>query len=407
MLAAEWAQQSWFGFAISKAEDKVWWSGGGNGYLHTFDLKGTNLTRTSKKELNPIDLKPEDVAKLTEQMRANKVFKSGLCLDEPRGRLYTLDINGGTITAIDLKKPDAEKPPVGTLGGRPYDVSLGRGGHLLYVSDWSGRQVLVVDPTELRVVAKIPVGEHPNQIAVHPKDDRLFVACASSNSVHVIDTKKGVVTEVIYTALFPKAPEGTTPDAVTVSPDGKTLYVANADNNCVAVVDIEKPGESTVTGFIPTGWYPTAVAGTPDSKTILVGVGKGNQTKANPLYTKEELEKKEKDEVKQLARRLLPYPYIGTTLSGSLSIVPVPDENSRNGPRRSTRTARIPTRYSPPLHTPRRRRFPHAWATPAPSSTSSTSSRRTAPTIRSSATSPPARIPRATATRACACFRER
>ena len=327
VLAAEWARQSWFGFAVSRDEDRVWWSGGGNGYLHTFDLKDGQFTRTSKKEINPADLQPADVLKLADELKANKVFKSGLCLDEPRGVLYTLDVNGGTITALPLKGK-AEKDRVGKLGGRPYDVVVGTGGHLLYVSDWSRKQVLAVDPDELRVVAKIPVGEHPNQIAVHPKDGRLFVACASSNSVHVIDPKRGVVTEVIYTGLFPKAPEGTTPDAVAVSPDGKTLYVANADNNCVAVVDVEKANESIVKGFIPTGWYPTAVAVTPDSKTILVGVGKGNQTKPNPLYTKEQMEKKEKDEVKQIARRLLPYPYIGTTLSGALSIVPVPDEKT-------------------------------------------------------------------------------
>ncbi|MDB5312563.1 MAG: Phosphoesterase family protein, partial [Gemmataceae bacterium] len=192
--------------------------------------------------------------------------------------------------------------------------------------DWAGKQVLAVDPVELRTVARIPVGDHPTQIAPHPKDGRLFVACGSANGVWVIDPKRGVVTEVISTGLFPKAPEGSTPDAAAVSPDGKTLYVANADNNCVAVVDVEKPGESIVKGFIPTGWYPTAVAVTPDGKSILVGVGKGNQTRPNPLFTKEQLAAKEKDEVKRVARRILPYPYIGTTLSGALSIVPVPDE---------------------------------------------------------------------------------
>src|SRR5262249_55733281 len=60
---------------------------------------------------------------------------------------------------------------------------------------------------------------------------------------------------------------------------------------------------SQVVGFIPTGWYPTAVAVTPDGKNLLVGVGKGNQTKPNPFFT-----------------------YIGTMLSGALSIVPIPDE---------------------------------------------------------------------------------
>src|SRR6185295_15983654 len=128
---------------------------------------------------------------------------------------------------------------------------------------------------------------HPNQLAVHPKDDRLFVACASSNCVSVIDTKRGIVTETIFTALFPRSPEGSTPDALAVAPDGKTLYVANADNNCVAVVDIAAPNRSQVKGFIPTGWYPTAVAVTPDGKSLLVGVGKGNQTKPNPIGPKD------------------------------------------------------------------------------------------------------------------------
>src|SRR5581483_3724182 len=40
VVASERARQSWFGLAVSKAEDRVWWSGGGNGFLHEFELKG-------------------------------------------------------------------------------------------------------------------------------------------------------------------------------------------------------------------------------------------------------------------------------------------------------------------------------------------------------------------------------
>ena len=142
---------------------------------------------------------------------------------------------------------------------------------------------MVVDPVAFRVVARIPVGEHPNQIAFHPTDDRLFVACGSSNGVWVIDTKRGIVTETIFTGLFPRSPEGSTPDALALSPDGEMLFVANADNNCIAVIEVEHPNQIAVKGFIPTGWYPTAVAVTPDGKNFLVGVGKGNQSKANPI----------------------------------------------------------------------------------------------------------------------------
>ena len=336
VVAAERARQSWYGLAVSKAEDRVWWSGGGHGSLHTFDLRDGKFARTSKADVNPADLKPEDLAKLADELAAKPSFGSGLCLDEARGVLYALDIywqaggekkggevKPGRINAISLKDKSVK---TGQLVGRPYDVVVGPGGHLLYVSDWAGRQVLAVDPVTLAVAARIPVGDHPTQIARHPADGRLFVACGSADGVWVVDPKRGVVTEVINTKLFPKAPEGSTPDAVAVAPDGKTLYVANADNNCVCVVDVEAKDRSAVKGFIPTGWYPTAVAVTPDSKTLLVGVGKGNQSKANPLFTKEQLAAKEKDEVRAIARRLMPYPYIGTTLSGALSIVPVPDE---------------------------------------------------------------------------------
>jgi YVTN family beta-propeller protein len=297
--------QSWFGLALTPQEDRLWWSGGGNGQLHSYTLAKGKLQRTGPDEVLPPKNK-KDKDKNGEQ----KNFRSGLLLDGDH--LYSLDINAGTLSLIDLKSGDVVKK--GTLGGRPYDVVLAANRALLYVSDWAGRAVLAVSPDDLRPVAKIPVGEHPNQLAVHPKDGRLFVACASSNSVAVIDTKRGIVTETISTALFPKAPEGSTPCALAVAPDGKMLYVANADNNCVAMVDVREIDKSQVVGFIPTGWYPTSVAVTPDSKTLLVGVGKGNQTKANPIPKDAKPDKNGK----------LPYPYIGTTLSGALSVVPVP-----------------------------------------------------------------------------------
>jgi YVTN family beta-propeller protein len=304
-------RQSWFGLAITPGQDKLWWSGGGGNMLHAFELKDGKLSRTGPAE-------PPAQQREGNRDPKDQHFKSGLLLDAQRNVLYSLDIDAGLLSAVDLAGQQPERTL--KLGGRPYDIVLARNGSRLYVSDWAGRTVLAIDPGDLRVVAKISVGEHPNQIAPHPQDDRLFVACASSSHVAVIDTTRGIVTETISTALFPKAPEGSTPDALAVSPDGKKLYVANADNNCVAVIDIGAPNRSQVQGFIPTGWYPTAVAVTPDGKQLLLGVGKGNQTRANPRSPSEPPEDANKDRPRR------GYPYIGTTLSGALSIVPVPDE---------------------------------------------------------------------------------
>lgn len=306
--------QSWFGLAVSPNQDRVWWSGGGGKNLHGVQLANYRL---SKSEGPALDIPTAATDQPAEQNR----FKSGLCLSHDGKTLYSLDIEAGTITAINVATNKAVA--AGTLGGRPYDVVQGRGADLLYVSDWAGRAVVVVRPDDLRAIARIGVGEHPNQLALHPQDDRLFVACASSNNVAVIDTRRGIVTETITTSLFPRAPEGSTPDALCISPDGETLYVANADNNCVAVVEIEAAERSAVLGFIPTGWYPTALAVSRDGRTLLVGNGRGNATSANPILK----QPGDAEERKTAAGgRTLPYPYIGNTMAGSLSLIPLPDE---------------------------------------------------------------------------------
>ncbi len=313
-------RQSWFGLVLAPQQDRVWWSAGGAGMLHAYAIKQAKLVRTGPEEPDPAKLSQEDRDKLAKKTS----FKGGLFHDAASDTLYSLDINDGTLSR--LKAADASLIAVAPCGKRPYDIARGRNSALLYVSDWADSAVLAVEPRDLRVLARIRVGEHPNQLLPHHADDRLFVACASSNCVSVIDTKRGIVIETIMTALFPRSPEGTTPNALALAPDGKVLYVANADNNNVAVIDVAEPGKSQVKGFIPTGWYPTSVAVTPDGKNLLVGVGKGNQTRPNPFVKNQPGNRKDTLSPAEMARLQESYPYIGTTLFGALSVLSVPDE---------------------------------------------------------------------------------
>ena len=237
--------------------------------------------------------------------------------------LYSLDIDGGTITALDPDTLRVDRVRSGRT--RPYDVAVARNGTQLFVSDWAGRGVRRPGPGG-------PADDRPDRRGRAPQPDRrpspgrsdlrrlrveqLRLGHRHPSRDRHRDDPHGPV---------PRAPEGSTPDALAVAPDGKTLYVANADNNCVAVIDIAAAGRSQVKGFIPTGWYPTAVAVTPDGKNLLVGVGKGNQTKPNPIERK--TAKAEISDSPAVGPRR-PFPYIGTTLSGALSIVPVPDEKA-------------------------------------------------------------------------------
>ena len=210
VVTAEWARQSWFGLAVSTAEDKVWWSGGGNGYLHAFDVKAGKFERTSKKEINPAELKAADVLKLADELKANKVFKSGLLLDEARHVLYSLDVNGGTITAIGTTD---KKETVGTLGGRPYDVVVGPRRALAVrlrlgaanKSSWWIPQTL--QGAEAKIGGRrAPERRWPCTRRTGGCSWRARRAIRRQRHRH---RPKGVVTEtVIYTSLFPKAPAG-------------------------------------------------------------------------------------------------------------------------------------------------------------------------------------------------------
>jgi YVTN family beta-propeller protein len=172
--------------------------------------------------------------------------------------------------------------------------------------------VAVLDPTTLASVAEIPVGEHPNAMQFSKDARRLFVACANTNAVWVLDLATRQTVERIGVALSPKAPPGSTPNALALSPDGGTLLVANADNNTVAVVDVKHPGESRFQGFIPTGWYPTGVAYGPGGENVLVLSGKGLTPVPNPRGPQPVSGREDGT-------------YIGGMLNGALSMLKRPD----------------------------------------------------------------------------------
>src|SRR5262245_25527149 len=164
VLSRETVIQSWFGLAVAPDEKRVWWAGGGAGLVHTFDLIGDKLTRTGPTEPAPA----RGGRRGGGQPSAG--FRSGVCLAADGQALYSLDIEAGKIAIVSLDGAVTRSAPAGQ---RPYDVILSRNGALLYVSDWVGRQVLSLHPTDLRTIAQIPVGEHPNQMALHPRDHRL------------------------------------------------------------------------------------------------------------------------------------------------------------------------------------------------------------------------------------------
>lgn len=240
-------------------------------------------------------LEPQPPARIARE--GAPLFISGIAVHPLTGEIYLCNEANHEIWVLDERDFSLEQ--VIAVGSHPHTCVFGADQRHLYVSNWGGRSISVVDTESARRLHDLTVGVRPNDMALSP-DGRLFVACSGDNTVHVIQTrmleKKGEMAdssrrlwdgtrEIISTSLYPQSPEGSAPDAVAVAPDGRSLFVANADNNCVMVVDISgslneegaKYAEkiSVVNGFIPVGWYPTSLAVAPDNNTLLVGNGKG------------------------------------------------------------------------------------------------------------------------------------
>jgi YVTN family beta-propeller protein len=195
----------------------------------------------------------------------------------------------------------------------PYTCLAHPDGKRAFVSLWAKSAVAVIDLESNSLAAIWSTAEHPTEMVLSPKGDVLYVACANSTKVSVIDTATGKGLQTIHCALYPSAGVGNTPNSLAMTPDGQILFVANADNNNIAVFNVSDAKTAKPMGFIPTGWYPTSVRYNAKDRNIYIANGKGMSSKANrsgpnPLLPR--------------ARNL--GEYIGMLFTGTLSTVKMP-----------------------------------------------------------------------------------
>jgi len=210
---------------------------------------------------------------------------TGIALSADEETAYVCQSRNNSLALIDLKLGEQ----VGSIavGVAPFDVVLSPDGSRAYVSDWGGRHPgegdltapssgteVIVDergvaasgcvsivalrsPRAGKQVAVVDTGLHPADLELTRDGTTLYVACANSDRVDVIDTERAVVTASIPTRPLPDLPFGSLPNALALDEENQRLYVANGGNNAVAVVELSSDFE--VLGYIPAGWWPGAL----------------------------------------------------------------------------------------------------------------------------------------------------
>jgi YVTN family beta-propeller protein len=170
--------------------------------------------------------------------------------------------------------------------------------------------------------AEILIGLRASALAVSPNRLWVVVANAGSDTLSVIDTRTDQIVETICARQSPADLFGAQPNALAFDKSGGRLYVCNGTQNAVAVFDF-KPGQSSLRGLIPVGWFPGGVAYDPGRKALCVANIKG-------IGSTKHLEPGD------------PVKFNSHQYFGTLSLVPVPDKRELS---RLTQTALQNLRY--------------------------------------------------------------
>src|SRR6266567_3182649 len=166
---------------------------------------------------------------------------------------------GRTLTLIDLEKNSA----AGTIelpeGARPHGSEALSDGRLLVTAEGL-KELLIVDPKNRRVEARIPTGREVSHMMVAtPDGKRAFVANIGSGSVTAVD--------LVAKTVLRDIPTGEGAEGIAITPDGRQVWVTNRGADTVSVVD---SGTLAVIANIPAPRFPIRVKITPDGKRALV-----------------------------------------------------------------------------------------------------------------------------------------
>ncbi|MEO7003005.1 MAG: beta-propeller fold lactonase family protein [Ktedonobacterales bacterium] len=212
------------------------------------------------------DLLTGNVASLGAQTTHVSLSVHGLGLSRDGHWLFVTDVAGGKLVAYHLNGSQLGASHRVTVGGYPVHMAQAPDGHV-FVTNFGGADVSVVDTTAWRVERTIEVPAGPHGIALSPDGRYAYVACYKSATVAIIST----ITETLAGAIA--LPAGTEPYGVVTSADGRYLYVTANGRSSVYVLDAQT---RRIVTDVQVGLRPQLIARSPDGKTLYVPSGSGH-----------------------------------------------------------------------------------------------------------------------------------
>jgi YVTN family beta-propeller protein len=197
-------------------------------------------------------------------------------LAEAKPFAYVPNNRSGTVSVIDT----ATNAVVATVpvGGSPRQVAITPDGTRAYVTNVGA--LSVIDTATNTVVGSVPLAGSPGVVAITPDGTRAYVTIGfvTNGIVSVIDTATN--TEVASVPFVGSV------SGVAITPDGTRAYVANpyffsSDDN-VSVIDT---ATNTIVATVPVVDSPDGVAITPDGTRVYVTIRSGINGRVSVIDT--------------------------------------------------------------------------------------------------------------------------
>lgn len=185
-------------------------------------------------------------------------------------KIYTTSEDTGNLVIIDITtgKMIAKIP----VGDEPEGVNLTPDGRFAYVTSETDNTVAIVDTEAQKVVKKIKVGERPRSTAFSPDGTKAYVPGESDGTVTVIDTTRQVALRTVHFKDADFRPMG-----IVVSPDGNTVYVTTGRGGTLLSLNAQT---LAVEKEAKVGKRPWGLAISPDGKFLFTANGPSNDVTA-------------------------------------------------------------------------------------------------------------------------------
>jgi YVTN family beta-propeller protein len=209
----------------------------------------------------------------------------GICVSSDGSLVYVADYQGDRIFVVDPTGTSSEDPinlyeqeDCKDEWCGPFGLDILPEGEVdyLYVANRNDDSISVIHTKYKQVVTNIPLSEEeeadpyePCGLAMSEDSNKLYVANVSANLISVIDTTSDSVTREIFPGLDLEKHYG--PFGLALSPDGRNLYIANRSADSVSVISTAL---SSAVQEIQLGendaYNPTGIAVSQDGEYVYV-----------------------------------------------------------------------------------------------------------------------------------------